>query len=150
MAVRIGFAGANPRPEMVPFERLDTKISYLIGNDEDKWYPAVPVWGGVRYVGLYPGIDLVAGEANGRLSLRLDARPGADLSRVALRVEGADGIAVDGNYLRIDTAVGAAALPLLVAEGAPAPATPRRLSGGVLELAAPFASNPAGPDAAEP
>ena len=41
-----------------PVERLDTTISYFIGNDPQQWHPAVPVWGGVRYHELYPGVDL--------------------------------------------------------------------------------------------
>jgi len=47
---------------------------------------------------------------------RLAARPGADLGAVRLRVEGADDLTVDGLALRLSTAAGVTALPLLKAE----------------------------------
>ena len=61
--LRLRFLGANPHPRLEPFQRLETHVSYFIGNDPAKWRADVPVWGGVRYVGLYPGVDLeVSGE----------------------------------------------------------------------------------------
>ena len=53
--IRISFPGANPNARLKPFGRLDTVVSYFIGNDPAKWRVAVPVWSGVRYRGLYPG-----------------------------------------------------------------------------------------------
>ncbi len=83
--LRLTFPGANPRPRLEPFHRLDTVVSYFIGNDPDQWRLNVPVWGGVRYADLYPGIDLELTGQNGRLVPRLVARPGADLGAVRLR-----------------------------------------------------------------
>jgi hypothetical protein len=50
--IKLSFVGANPHPRIEPFDRLDTVVSYFIGNDPDQWRPDVPVWGGVRYVDL--------------------------------------------------------------------------------------------------
>ena len=87
-----------------PLDPLTTTVSYFLGNDSVQWHPAVPVYGGMRYVDLYPGIDLVMGDqAN---FWRLDARAGADTGAVRLRVEGADGLALDGNDLQLSTALG--------------------------------------------
>ncbi len=47
------------------------------------------------------------------LPWRLEAREGADLAAVRLRVEGADAVAVDGDALRLTTALGDLAVPLL-------------------------------------
>ena len=47
--VKLSFPGANPHPALEPFDRLDTHVSYFIGNDSAKWRADVPVWGGVRY-----------------------------------------------------------------------------------------------------
>ncbi len=64
-------------------------MSYFIGNDPAGWRSDVPVWSGMSYVDLYPGVTLeVSGEGR-ELAWRLTARPGADLSSVRLRVEGA-------------------------------------------------------------
>ncbi len=87
----------------------------------------MPVWGGVRYVDLYPGVDLVVGTGlapaldGGRplgspLPWRLETRKGADLAAVRLRVEGADAATVGDAGLRLSTAAGDLTLPLLAAE----------------------------------
>ncbi|MER3426346.1 MAG: hypothetical protein C4299_04200 [Thermoleophilia bacterium] len=59
--LRLRFEGANPHPRLEPFQRLETHVSYFLGNDPAKWHADVPVWAGVRYVDLYPGIDLEVG-----------------------------------------------------------------------------------------
>jgi len=142
--LKLSFAGASPNPRLEPFDRLDTTISYFIGSDPDQWRAAVPVWGGVRYAGLYPGIDLVAAQAGGRLALRLEAQPGADLNRVQLRLEGADSVRIDAGSLYMETPAGSAALPLL-SSGQPAgEAVVQPLGEGAFAIAAPFAAhNPA-------
>jgi hypothetical protein len=140
--LRLSFPGANPHPRLEPSNRLDTHVSYFIGNDPDKWHPDVPVWGGVRYVDLYPGIDLqISGEGR-QIVQRVVAQPGADVSVVRLRVEGAEQVAVDGRRLRLSTAVGPLALPLLTVEGAPPSAAPSAFHPvpGTCELQSPFAS----------
>jgi hypothetical protein len=71
--IKISFPGANPNARIEPFNRLDTVVSYFIGNDPAKWHVAVPVWGGVRYVDLYPGVDLELTGENGQVVPRLVA-----------------------------------------------------------------------------
>jgi len=128
--LKLSFPGANPHPRLEPFDRLDTHISYFIGNDPDQWRPDVPVWAGVRYVDLYPGVDLEVTGEGGRWIWRLICG-GADcqsaLRSVRLRVEGADGVELlpspsgrgaGGEGLRLTTAVGEFTLPLLAVEGA--------------------------------
>ncbi len=128
--LRLTFPGANPHPRLEPFDRVDTHVSYFLGADPAKWRADVPVWGGVRYRDLYPGVDLVVGAGlapapdapvpqGGRpqgspLQWRLE---GANLSAVRLRVEGADGVAVDGDDLRLTTPLGELVLPLLQTDG---------------------------------
>jgi hypothetical protein len=50
--LKLSFVGANAHPRLEPFDRLDTHVSYFIGNDPTQWRTDVPVWGGVRYVDL--------------------------------------------------------------------------------------------------
>ncbi len=104
--IKISFSGANPHPAIEPFDPLDTTISYFYGNDPDKWRPDVPVWGGVRYVDLWPGVDLVLGEENGRMIPRFEAKEDADVSMVKMQVEGAAGVALEDGWLRMETEVG--------------------------------------------
>ena len=136
--VRLRFVGANSMPRLEPLDRLDTHVSYFLGSDPEQWRSDVPVWGGVRYVDLYPGVDMeIAGEG-GRWSWRLVERgsPSA-LSEVRLQVEGAERLALDQGRLRLETAVGEYALPLLQVADDDLSATAPSLAGD--QVAQPFA-----------
>jgi hypothetical protein len=148
--IRLSFHGANPQTVLEPFDRLDTHVSYFIGADPEKWRADVPTWGGVRYRDLYPGLDLEITGEGGQWSWRLicDAQNcGARCQQsavsdqhVTLRVEGADAAAVDDTGLRLSTAAGDLALPLLTAERANVErANVERLDAQALEVVAPFA-----------
>ena len=138
--IRISFPGANPNACLEPFGRLDMVVSYFIGNDPAKWRVAVPVWAGVRYVNLYPGVDLeFRGEA-GQVVPRLVAHPGADLSVVRVRVEGAEEVVPGrGGGLLLRTALGEFTLPLFWVEGGSAePALVQRVDSLAFEVSHPF------------
>jgi hypothetical protein len=150
--LKLSFPGANPHPRLEPFDRLDTVVSYFTGSDPAQWRPAVPVWGGVRYLDLYPGVDLVVGAT---LPWRLEVRDGADLSAVRLRVEGADAVALgSGQHLRLTTSLGDFTLPLLTVEGTRAGGQPSSLgvspamvfnTNGTFEVAHPFSASTPNP-----
>jgi uncharacterized repeat protein (TIGR01451 family) len=116
--LKLSFSGANPRPVMEPYGRQKARVSYFLGSDPAAWRADVPVWSGVRYRNIYPGIDLIVGEdPAGRhdpmLPWHLEVREGADLADVQLRIEGADSVAVEGSEMRLATEAGALSLPLL-------------------------------------
>jgi hypothetical protein len=154
--IRLSFSGANPHPRLEPFNRLETVVSYFIGNDPAQWRAAVPVWGGVRYRDLYPGIDLEITGEGGHLVQRLVTRPGANLSAVRLRVEGADAVTPTPSPaavaspnlvgragweqgLLLRTALGDFTLPLLqVEEGIVKPALVQQVDRLAFEVAHPF------------
>jgi hypothetical protein len=118
--LKLSFVGADPAPRLEPFNRLDTHVSYFVGSDRANWRADVPVWGGVRYVDLYPGVDLEVTGDGGRWAWQLVCRADCQsaLQRVRLRVEGADALSLDGDVLRLSTALGEYALPLLQVVGA--------------------------------
>jgi hypothetical protein len=122
--IKLSFIGSNPHPPLEPFSRLDTRISYFIGGSPAEWRANVPVWGGVRYRELYPGIDLEITGENGQWVQRLTAHADADWGAVRLRIEGADQLALDGGVLRLTTAVGEYHLPLFQVTGAHAAGMP--------------------------
>lgn len=106
-AVRLRFVGANPTaPE--PFGRRSTRLSYYLGADAANWFTNVPAWSGVRYAGLYPGVDLIlGGETGHRATLICRAADcAAALAAVELAVDGATALALDGDALRLETAAG--------------------------------------------
>jgi hypothetical protein len=148
--IKLSFVGANPHPRLEPFNRLDTHVSYFLGNDPARWHTDVPVWGGVRYVDLYPGIDLELSGEGWQWQPRLIVQPDADLSVVHLRVDGAEALSVESDAIRMTTAIGTVIVPLLQLD------TPQRapLSTGLrpsvsgLEVTTPFARDgPAFPSA---
>jgi len=142
--LRLTFPGSNPDVELTAYQPVDTTISYFLGDDPEKWRPDVPVWAGVQYRDLYPGLDLVWDSAGERPGLRLICRAthcAAALADVQLRVEGADTLALEGDGLLIKTAAGDFRLPLLAV--ADAAGRPLRLGELTPELrgqsiAAPF------------
>lgn len=138
--IKLSFVDANPHPRIETFDRLDTTVSYFYGNDPDQWRPDVPVWGGVRYVGLYPGIDLEIVSEDGQMVQRLTTQPGADLAAVQLRVEGANAVVVDGDRLRLSTATGEFSIPLLRVVGSTGAADVQLRSARLFDVSAPFAS----------
>ncbi|MCA9239694.1 MAG: SBBP repeat-containing protein [Planctomycetales bacterium] len=121
---------------------MTTTVSYFIGNDPEQWHPAVPVWGGVRYVDLYPGIDLELSAASVQLATRLNA----DLDAIALRVEGADALTLDGDVLRLSTAAGDVRLPLIQVTATPAAGAQVQPNGPqIFDVSAPFISRSSAP-----
>lgn len=150
--LRLSFVGANPSPALEPFEQQPTHVSYFRGNDPAAWQPDVPVWGGVRYVDLYPGIDLELGGAHGAdPRLVLDAGMSAD--DVRLQVDGADDLAVDGGSLRVGTSSGEFTLPLLglvSPDGSPVSAGGPPSLVAANQVSAPFAAASDQPVEAEP
>ena len=159
--IKLSFVGANPRPRLEPLHRLDTVVSYFIGNDPDQWRPDVPVWGGVRYVDLYPGVDLEVGAEGGHWAWRMVVKDPPARGRLpkdtCLRIEGAKMVVADGrgtthpyNVIRITTTVGEIALPLLAIEGTALPATrpgvtpaTSNLEPATFNITCPFSSPPA-------
>jgi hypothetical protein len=132
--LKLSFTGANPNPHIVGLEPLDTAVSYFIGNNPDNWHTNVPVYAGVRYEDVYPGVDVEYVSLNGQWQAQLVAKPWADLSAVAWQVEGADtptrqfadGLSlVDDNRLRVETAVGPIELPLLLIDETKTPIQPK-------------------------
>jgi hypothetical protein len=115
VAIKLSFAGANQHPRLQPFAPLAIPVSYLRGAKPAAWRSAVPVWSGVRYLDLYPGVDLEVTSVDGQLAPRLLADTGADLRQVRLQIDGADDVSIDDKRLRLDTAIGVRTLPLPIA-----------------------------------
>jgi YVTN family beta-propeller protein len=156
LTLKLSFLSANPQPRLEPFQRLDTMVSYFTGNDPARWQTNVPVWGGVRYVDLYPGLDLEITGENGQLVQRLVVKEGdvaaqattdmSTLAGVRWQIEGAEAASLDGTGgLHLTTALGDVTLPLLqmvASDGTPLnlPSATPVIQG--LEVTAPFSSAP--------
>ncbi len=106
-AWKMHFVDANPTAHTVGGAQRAEYHNYFIGNEPSKWAANVPVFEGVRYSDLWPGVDLLwhSERAQVKYDLMLDA--GADVARIVFRYEGLDGLSVDqeGNLL-LRTSVG--------------------------------------------
>lgn len=159
--LELTFPGSNPQPRLVPFDPIPASVSYLIGADPAGWHRNVPVWAGVRYQDLYPGVDLELSSQNGSFRWRLIDRTGsgaAALASVHLEVAGAQAVTSAGAELLVKTAVGGLRLPLpsgLAAASATAltpvqPASPPSVAQASADGSSAFDVSPlfAGPGAA--
>ncbi len=133
VALKLSFVGAAPRA-VEPFGLLETRFGYFLGNDPDQWYPNVPVWSGVRFVDLYPGIDLELAGKGGQLAQKLVVREATHLGEVELMVEGADAVAEAAGKLLLTTPLGAFTTPGLTLEGVGSAMEPRVITPDEMEV----------------
>ncbi|MEZ4769005.1 MAG: SBBP repeat-containing protein, partial [Caldilineales bacterium] len=111
--LKISFVGANRQAVLEPLAARETHVSYFLGADPAGWRPDVPVYGGVRYKDLYPGVDLILGDGQpGWMPWSLEQYAGADMNSIRLRIEGVDNMILDGRLLHIETGAGPLTLPL--------------------------------------
>lgn len=105
--VRMRFVDASTA-SLVPEELLTGTHTYLLGPDPKQWRTGVPRYRGVRYLGLYPGVEVLAYGKDAHFEYDLNLAPGATLANVRVRVEGAiEPLRLDADgALLVATAVG--------------------------------------------
>jgi hypothetical protein len=84
--VRIGFAASNAAPEVEGLEIQRGHSNYLIGNNPARWQRNVPLYGRVKYRGVYPGIDAVYYGNQSQIETDYIVAPGADPKQIVLQV----------------------------------------------------------------
>ena len=94
--VRVQFLGARPAVEVEGLEPQPGQANFLIGPREE-WRLGVPLYGGVIYRELYPGIDMVYGGLRQELKSEFIVAPGADPSQIRLRYVGASDMRIEDN-----------------------------------------------------
>jgi hypothetical protein len=105
--LRWQFVDADPRARLTGDERRPAQVSYFEGNDPSRWQHGLPVYAGVSYAGLYPGIDLRYSGAAHTLKGTFVVAPGADPGRIRWRYSGARGGAVGPQgELQVELATG--------------------------------------------
>ena len=105
--LRMQLIGANPAPAVAGLERLPGQVNYFIGHDPARWRSNVPLYGKVKYEGVYPGIDLVYYGNQRQLEYDFVVAPGASPNAIRLELEGAERLDIDARGdLVIHTALG--------------------------------------------
>ena len=80
--------GANREPQLVGLDELPGKSNYFIGNDPKNWHTNIPTYAKVKYLDVYPGVDLVYYGNHSQLEYDFVLTPGADPSIIRLRFDG--------------------------------------------------------------
>jgi len=126
--LKVNLIGSNPHPTIESFEKIATSFSYFTGSDPSNWYSEVPAWGGIRYVEIYPGIDLeIASEGDYLIwnflvtdSSRLyDKNNPVSNQGIRIKIAGHQKLQSqnNGNGIDITTDVGTLALPVIRLDG---------------------------------
>jgi hypothetical protein len=93
--VRIHLEGAKADAQASGIDQLPGHSNYFIGKDRTKWRTAITTYGGARFEGIYPGINLVYRGTQGRLEYDFVVAPNAGPSRIKMNIEGTDDLALD-------------------------------------------------------
>src|SRR5262245_23806636 len=105
--VRWRLVGASGTAPVAGEDLQPGKANYIVGNDPARWRSDVPLYGRVRYAGVYPGISLTYYGDQRHLEYDLELEPGADPRAIRFRIEGAKSIRLDDQgRLRIRTTRG--------------------------------------------
>lgn len=94
--IRQSFFDGNSSPDIVAENELQGKVNYMVGNDRSKWLKGLRTFGSVRYVDIYPGVDLVYYGESSQLGYRYEISPGTDLKTIGVVFSGVDALEVDG------------------------------------------------------
>jgi hypothetical protein len=110
-SVHMRFEGAASSTRLEGASPLPGRASFLTGAAW-QWHRDVPLFGAVRYRGLYPGIDMIYGGNGRQLKSEFVVAPGADPGHIRIRYAGAGAVAigpdgalsipVGGQFLRED------------------------------------------------
>ena len=94
-ALRTQLVGANLSARIVGEGQQASTSNYFIGNDPSRWRASVPNYGRVRYVDLYPGIDLVYHGRGGNVEYDWIVSPGSDPQKIRLSFAGPNRVRID-------------------------------------------------------
>ncbi len=86
---RMRFAGSNPAVSTTGLDESPARANFLIGKSPETWITGAAVWGSLRQVGLYQGIDASYFGQKGSLITQFEVQPGADAGAIRMTFEGA-------------------------------------------------------------
>lgn len=106
-ALHIKLLGARSETKVEGVIPLGSRTSYLLGNDPSQWHTGISTFEQVRYLGIYPGIDLLFHGSSGKCEFDFVLLPGSNAKAIRLLLDGAKSVQVtrDGG-LRLRTGTG--------------------------------------------
>src|SRR5579883_261171 len=104
-AVRMKLLGANPSPSVTGYHLTEGRANYFIGT-ADQWVTGIPLYAGVQYAEVYPGVALVFYSHEGELEYDFTLAPRAQASQIALSFDGIDEMRIERGDLVLKAAWG--------------------------------------------
>ena len=89
--------GARPDAAVRFEDPLAGRVNYLIGSDRSKWVRNAGLFGGIRVIDAYPGIDVRMYGTDRLLEYDVLVKPGARLDAFRLRLDGDASVSINGN-----------------------------------------------------
>ncbi len=100
--LRMLFVGASSAVESGGVDLQEGISNYLLGNDPAAWRTHIPNFGGVRYTGIYPGVDLVFYGSHRTLEHDFVIGAGADYRQIRVQLQGSGRLELaEGGSLRL-------------------------------------------------
>jgi Tol biopolymer transport system component len=99
--IRMKLIGANASARLEGIDRLPSTANYFTGKNPTNWRTDVPLYSGVRYRNVYPGIDLLYHGDGGQLEYDFTVAPGVSPDSIRLDYDGTGEtqIDLDGNLV---------------------------------------------------
>jgi len=94
--VRMRFLGGDA-PGPVGLDTLPGRSNYLVGSDPRRWHGGIPLYARVKYESLYPGVDAIFHQGDGRLEYDLVVAPGASPDVIRIGFEGTGRVRLDAS-----------------------------------------------------
>jgi len=85
----ISLLNANRSPVIGGVGALSSRSNFFRGRNRENWHTGLSHYGGVRYQGVYPGIDVVYYGNQNQLEYDFVLHPGADPGRIRIKFRGA-------------------------------------------------------------
>jgi hypothetical protein len=104
MAMRVTFEG-GAMPHIRAAVPLGGQANYMRGNDPAHWQTGLPLYGSIRYTGVWPGIEVTYRTETSHVAAEYRVAPGAAVDAIRLRFDGAAIIQADGT-LRLNGKTG--------------------------------------------
>jgi gliding motility-associated-like protein len=105
-AVRTTFIGSNPEPVFEQRKPSSFYENYFLGNDSTKWVANSVAYNEVRYLSLYPNVDLHLYESNATLKYDVVIRPGGNPADFKVAYRGQDRLYIKNDMLHVETSLG--------------------------------------------
>jgi len=93
--ISVALAGANTHAHASGTDTLPGVTNYFVGGDRTAWHTHIPNYAKVKYMGVYPGVDLVYYGNQQQLEYDFVVAPGANPNVIALDFKGVKSLKVD-------------------------------------------------------